>query len=158
MTTGAYRYPPRPELRASDAERERVAAFLRDQSLEGRLTTDELDERLGRAYRAVTVRELRELVVDLPGSPLGPQRGRPAPPGLRRSPNLAPPALAACVVLMAPWLLGVAASVVLAMGIAFVAVVFALAFVLAPVMLIALAVLAVARRHLRSSWGRPHPW
>jgi hypothetical protein len=159
MTTGASRYPPRPDLRASDAERERVAAFLRDQSLEGRLTTDELDERLGRAYRAVTVRELRELVVDLPGSPLGPpQRGRPAPPALRRSPNLAPPALAACVVLMAPWLLGVAASVVLAMGIAFVAVVFALAFVLAPVMLIALAVLAVARRHLRSSWGRPHPW
>jgi len=159
MTTGASRYPPRPELRASDAERERVAAFLRDQSLEGRLTTDELDERLGRAYRAMTVRELHELVVDLPGSPLWrPPRRRPAPPAVRRSPNLAPLAIAACVVLVAPWLLGVAASVVLAMGIAFVAVLFALALVLAPVMLIALAVVAVARRHLRRSWGPPHPW
>jgi hypothetical protein len=158
MTTGAYRYPPRPELRASDAERERVAAFLRDQSLQGRLTTDELDERLGRAYRAVTVRELHELVIDLPGSPLSrPPRGRPAPPAVRRSPNLAPLAIAACVVLVAPWLLGIAASVV-AIGIAFVAVLFALAFVLAPVMLIALAVLAAARRHARRSWGSPHPW
>ena len=157
MTTGASRYPPRPDLRASDAERERVAAFLRDQSLEGRLTTDELDERVGRAYRAVTVGDLHELVVDLPGSPLW-RPPRPSPSAVRRSPNLAPLAIAACGVLMAPWLLGVAASVVFAMGVAFVAVLFALAFVLAPVMLIALAVLAVARRHLRSSWGRPHPW
>src|SRR5215216_3492823 len=118
MTSGASRYPHRPELRASDAERERV----------------------GRAYRAVTVRELHELVVDLPGAPLWrPPRGRPAPPAVRRSPNLAPLAIAACVVLAAPWLLGVAAAVVLAIGIAFVAVLFALAFVLAPVMLIALA-------------------
>jgi hypothetical protein len=159
MTTGASGYPPRPELRASDAERERVAAFLRDQSLVGRLTTDELDERLGRAYGAVTVRELDELIVDLPGSPLGrPPRRRPAPSAVRRSPDLAPLALAACAVLAAPWLLGVAASVVLAMGIAFVAVLFALAFVMAPIMLIALAVVAAARRHVRSSWGRPHPW
>jgi hypothetical protein len=159
MTAGAHWCPPRPELRASDAERERVAAFLRHHSLEGRLTTDELDERLGRAYRAVTVGELDELVVDLPGSPLWrPPRGRPAPPAVRPSPNLAPLAIAACVVLVAPWLLGVATSIVLALGIAFVAVLFALAFVLAPVMLIVLAVVVAVRRHLRRSWGPPHPW
>jgi len=156
MSTGtSSSSAPRPELRASDAERERVATFLRDQWLEGRLTADELDERLGRAYRAVTVRELQDLVVDLPRSLLW---SRPSPPAVRRSPNLTPLAIAACIVLLAPWLLGVAASVVFAMGVAFVAVLFALAFVFGPVVLIALAVVAAARRHRRPSWGPPHPW
>jgi hypothetical protein len=40
-----------PELRASDAERERVAVFLRDQAAVGRLTADELEERVDAAYR-----------------------------------------------------------------------------------------------------------
>jgi hypothetical protein len=155
MSTGTSSSAPRPELRASDAERERMATFLRDQWLEGRLTADELDERLGRAYRAVTVRELQGLVVDLPRSPLW---SRPSPPAVRRSPNLAPLAIAVCIVLAAPWMLGVAASVVFAMGVAFVAVLFALAFVFGPVVLIALAVVAAARRHRRASWGPPHPW
>lgn len=56
----------RPDLRASDAERERVAAQLRDHCAEGRLTMSELDERLARAYAARTHGELLVLLRDLP--------------------------------------------------------------------------------------------
>jgi Domain of unknown function (DUF1707) len=59
----------RPELRASDAERERTVEHLRDQALVGRLTVDELDERCARAYGARYVSELAELVSDLPARP-----------------------------------------------------------------------------------------
>ena len=79
-------------------------AFLRDQAIEGRLTADELDERVGRAYAAVTRGDLDALVVDLPHPPTRPQYVRPA----RRSPPLAPLALATLFVLSLPWLLGTA--------------------------------------------------
>ena len=45
-------------LRASDAERERTATLLREHSAAGRLTPEELDERLDAAYAARTVGEL----------------------------------------------------------------------------------------------------
>jgi Domain of unknown function (DUF1707)/Cell wall-active antibiotics response 4TMS YvqF len=57
--------PPAPQLRASDADRERVADQLRQASGEGRLTVDELDERLSRCYAAKTVAELVELTSDV---------------------------------------------------------------------------------------------
>jgi Domain of unknown function (DUF1707) len=53
-------------LRASDLERDAVARRLRDQCVVGRLSIDELDERLERAYAAVTRGELERLVSDLP--------------------------------------------------------------------------------------------
>jgi Domain of unknown function (DUF1707) len=56
-----------PELRASDAERERAVARLRRASAEGRLTVEELDERCAHAYAARTRAELDALVADLPG-------------------------------------------------------------------------------------------
>lgn len=59
----------RSDLRASDAEREHVAGFLRDSAAEGRLTADELDDRVHHAYRAVTQGELAGLIRDLPGPP-----------------------------------------------------------------------------------------
>jgi Domain of unknown function (DUF1707)/2TM domain len=55
-----------PDIRASDAERERVAELLRDHAAEGRLGVDELDERLRRAYAARTRSELDGLTADLP--------------------------------------------------------------------------------------------
>ncbi|WKX70569.1 DUF1707 domain-containing protein [Streptomyces sp. XD-27] len=55
-----------PDLRASDAERERVADALRDAVAEGRLTMEEFEERLDAAYRARTHGELAPLVRDLP--------------------------------------------------------------------------------------------
>jgi Domain of unknown function (DUF1707) len=55
-----------PDLRASDADRERSVAALRHHATAGRLTVDELDERTERAFAAKTLRELAELQTDLP--------------------------------------------------------------------------------------------
>ncbi|MCH6163568.1 DUF1707 SHOCT-like domain-containing protein [Streptomyces marispadix] len=55
-----------PEMRASDAERERVAEVLRDALAEGRLGMDEFQERLDSTYQARTRGELVPLVRDLP--------------------------------------------------------------------------------------------
>lgn len=82
---------PRPELRAGDADRERVAAELRAHCAAGRLSLDELDERLAAAYAARTYGELRELTLDLPVHehelpvPASTTLGRPA--ARRRSPS-----------------------------------------------------------------------
>jgi len=56
-------------LRASDADRERVVAFVRGHWSEGRLTDAELEQRLGRALQARTLGDLRKLVGDLPAPP-----------------------------------------------------------------------------------------
>jgi hypothetical protein len=53
-------------LRASDAERERAADGLRRHHADGRLATDELEERTERAYAARTLGELDQLFTDLP--------------------------------------------------------------------------------------------
>ncbi|MEU1129719.1 DUF1707 domain-containing protein [Streptomyces sp. NPDC005900] len=55
-----------PDLRASDADRERVAELLRDAMAEGRLDMAEFEERLDAAYRARTYGELAPLTRDLP--------------------------------------------------------------------------------------------
>jgi hypothetical protein len=55
-----------PHLRASDADRERVAAALREHCAVGRLTMAELDERLGQAYSARTLGDLAAVTHDLP--------------------------------------------------------------------------------------------
>jgi hypothetical protein len=57
--------PRNPELRASDVERERTADQLRHAAGEGRLTLEELDERLNAAYAARTRGELEQLVSDV---------------------------------------------------------------------------------------------
>lgn len=54
------------ELRASDADRERVAEVLRQAAAEGRLDLNELDERLGLVYAARTYADLAPLTRDLP--------------------------------------------------------------------------------------------
>ncbi|MGX1976222.1 DUF1707 SHOCT-like domain-containing protein [Streptomyces kronopolitis] len=68
-----------PELRASDADRERVAEILRDAVAEGRLAMEEFDERLEAAYRARTYGELAPLTADLPAA-----AAAPAPLSLRK--------------------------------------------------------------------------
>jgi hypothetical protein len=54
-----------PELRASDADREHTAERLRQAAGEGRLTMDELEERLHTTYEARTHRELERLTADV---------------------------------------------------------------------------------------------
>lgn len=63
------RLPQRPELRVSHADRDRVAEQLQIAAGDGRLTMDELDERLERALNARTGSELEVLVRDLPTAP-----------------------------------------------------------------------------------------
>jgi hypothetical protein len=57
--------PQHPDLRASDAEREQTADRLRHAAGEGRLTVEELDERLNAAYAAKTRGQLAELLTDV---------------------------------------------------------------------------------------------
>ena len=52
--------------RASDAERDRAADALRRHHADGRLSTEELEERTGRAYAATTLGDLDQLFADLP--------------------------------------------------------------------------------------------
>ena len=87
-------------IRVSDADRERVTARLREHFAEGRLTREELDERITAALNAKTVGDLRQVMTDLPepataltgAGPL--QRGvRPGPVYVRRGPRLLPLAL-----------------------------------------------------------------
>jgi hypothetical protein len=56
-------------LRASDEDRERVAQELSRQAAAGRITAEELDERLNAAYAARTTGELERLTDDLPAAP-----------------------------------------------------------------------------------------
>ncbi|MGX1483648.1 DUF1707 domain-containing protein [Mesorhizobium sp. B2-3-3] len=66
-----------PDMRASDAERERVAETLREAVAEGRLEMDEFEQRLDATFKARTHGELVPLVRDLPASG-GPVAGRKA--------------------------------------------------------------------------------
>ena len=54
------------DMRASDADRERVATALRQHYAEGRLVDTELSERIDQAYASRTLGQLRELTLDLP--------------------------------------------------------------------------------------------
>ncbi|MGY0018399.1 DUF1707 SHOCT-like domain-containing protein [Streptomyces sp. cg35] len=74
------------DLRASDADRDRIADILREALAEGRLDAEEHAERVEGVYRAKTVGELEPLVRDLPGAhtprpevAAGPPPSRPAP-------------------------------------------------------------------------------
>jgi hypothetical protein len=63
-------------LRAGDADRERVAERLRQSAAEGRLDVNELQERLESCYQARTFGQLSELVADLPRPVTEPERSR----------------------------------------------------------------------------------
>lgn len=73
------------ELRASDADRDRVADILRDALAEGRLTTAEHAERIDVLYAARTMGELEPLTRDLP-VPAGDRRPAPEEPQVTAAP------------------------------------------------------------------------
>jgi hypothetical protein len=139
--------PPRPDLRASDAERERVARFLRDQAAEGRLTHEELEERVGRAYAAKTVRELQELLVDLPRAPLPRPAYRGRPPVRRGMNPLLPLGILGFLALGGPWLVWALAAAGAAVALAAVITLLVLGAVASPFLIvIGVIILAVRRR------------
>ncbi|HZX38688.1 MAG TPA: DUF1707 domain-containing protein [Streptomyces sp.] len=59
---------PGAAIRASDADRDRIADILRDALAEGRLDAEEHSERIEAVYRAKTVGELEPIVQDLPAT------------------------------------------------------------------------------------------
>ena len=65
------------ELRASHADRDQVVELLRVAAGDGRLSAEELDDRLERALTARTYAELAPLTADLPAAPGAPV----VPPG-----------------------------------------------------------------------------
>ncbi|MCZ0987188.1 DUF1707 domain-containing protein [Streptomyces diastatochromogenes] len=77
------------ELRASDADRDRVADILREALAEGRLTADEHAERVEGVLNAKTVGELEVFIRDLPPPTSGP-RPPPTRPSARPSPGAIP--------------------------------------------------------------------
>jgi hypothetical protein len=75
----------RPAFRASDADRERVADQLREAAADGRITMDELEERLESAYTSATHAELQPLTRDLaPPDPPASREAAGLTPGRRR--------------------------------------------------------------------------
>jgi uncharacterized membrane protein len=82
-------------IRASDADRDRVTARLQEHFAAGRLTREELDERVTAVLHAKTFGELRPVLADLPEPAPAPQRaslqpaGRPWP-ARRHHPPVAP--------------------------------------------------------------------
>ena len=61
--------PPRPALRASDADRESVAATVRQACVDGRIDAEELEQRLSAVYSARWVGELDRIVADVSPPP-----------------------------------------------------------------------------------------
>ena len=61
-------------LRASDADRDAVAERLREAAGDGRISLDELEERLGATYAARTYEDLEAVVADLPSPAALPAR------------------------------------------------------------------------------------
>ena len=70
-----------PSWLAANADRERTVGVIRAGFAEGRLTQDELDERVARAYAARTYAELWVLTADLPTGPLPLEPFSPYPQG-----------------------------------------------------------------------------
>ncbi|MFF8941193.1 DUF1707 domain-containing protein [Streptomyces sp. NPDC014864] len=75
------------EMRASDADRDRIADILREALAEGRLTADEHAERVEGVLNAKTVGELELFVRDLPAA----HQARPAPAPNRPAAGAVPP-------------------------------------------------------------------
>jgi len=74
------------QLRAADTDRDQTAELLRRAAAEGRITFEELDERIARAYAAKTFADLEALTSDLPG----PGVRAPAPAAPRYQPAEVP--------------------------------------------------------------------
>ena len=86
----------RRDVRASDAERERVVEALRGHAQSGRLTSEELEQRVEAALAATTRADLDALQRDLPTAP------RP-PAAVRRERTHGPGLLPIALLLIAIW-------------------------------------------------------
>jgi uncharacterized membrane protein YdbT with pleckstrin-like domain len=130
----------RNSIRASDADREQIAERLRHAAAEGRLLAEELEQRLGAAFKARTYGELDAVVADLPGRRTGSGSSRSMIPFAR-------PAMALAIL--------VAAVVVILAAVVVIAGVLA---VWAVSVLVAWWVFGGRHYHCRRSVRRGHRW
>jgi hypothetical protein len=89
-------------MRASSADRERAVDVLKAGFAEGRLTQEEYNDRMGRAYTARTYGDLAALTTDLPAG------ASPFPPAAWPVPAYQPPASGTNSMAIASMVLGVA--------------------------------------------------
>jgi hypothetical protein len=144
-------------MRVSDAERERVAAFLREQALEGRLDHEELEDRIGGAYHAKTAGELEDLIEDLPHRRVPAARPAQRRPERRQHPPVVLMlGLGLLAVLTVPTVLAGGVAVALALVMAIMIAVFVLGFAFGPFILIGVLVSQAVRRrrgHTHHHWS-----
>jgi hypothetical protein len=93
MAAGSYVH-----MRASTADRDRSIEVLKSSFVEGRLTQDELDQRLGQALVSRFFAELMAITADLPVGPFGRLPAHPVTPPFPRTRG--PSALTAVAVLV----------------------------------------------------------
>ena len=146
-------------LRIGHAEREAIAASLREHYAQGRLTLDEFNQRLDATFAAKTDADLRRVTADLPhaslhaGMPMGgaPSRALTAAQRSRRHDSGGAYQATRSLVLAVLGVLVIMASIAL---IASVFIPFALFGLWTPrPLLILVAVLAFSRRLLRKLFG-----
>jgi len=145
-------------MRISDADREHVTARLREHFAAGRLTSEELEERITSTLNAKTYGDLRRVMVDLPEpAPVGPQGGGPMPPprwaggpiyAYRRGPRLLPLAL----------LVLFAALVLPPVGFVFFAFLKVILVIWLVTCIAGLFAAARFRRHARRHWQSGNNW
>jgi hypothetical protein len=128
------------QLRASDADRDAIVERLRKAAGEGRISSEELEERVDAALRARTYGELEWLIADLPHTDVARRRR----PSLARSAYLGAGALAAVTIPL----------LVMAVVIVFVV---AAAALTAAWWIVAIALWMIFRGHARRrhGWRRP---
>jgi Domain of unknown function (DUF1707) len=80
MAAGSYLH-----MRASTADRDRSIEVLKSSFVEGRLTRDELDLRLGQAFASRFFAELMAITGDLPVGPFGRLPAHPVTPPFPRT-------------------------------------------------------------------------
>jgi hypothetical protein len=96
-------------MRASTADLERSLEVLKTSFVEGRLSVQELNQRIGQAFKARFFAELMALTADLPVGIFGRLPAHPAsrpPPGTRRTAAIA----AACAALLVAMVAGLLAA------------------------------------------------
>jgi hypothetical protein len=84
MAAGSY-----AQIRASTTDRDRSIEVLKASFVEGRLTRDELDLRLGQAFVSRFFAELMTITADLPVGTFGRLPAHPVTPPYRRTGRLA---------------------------------------------------------------------
>lgn len=141
-----------PSLLASDADREHIAALLRHHSLEGRLTQDDLEERLGETYEARTIGQLWHAIRDLPVQRAAAPAPRPLPQGGSTAAKVALWSLVGLGTLtVAPVVVAVGFGLVVAL----MGVLFGLAIAFGPVIALGALIVVLVQRATSRPAGRP---